>query len=265
MKSFIDQVGRTLQIPGTPRKIISLVPSVTELLCDLGLDTQVIGITSYCVHPPQWQNSKTKVGGTKKLDLEKILALGPDLVLANKEENRKEQVESLMQSVPVWVSEVCNVPQALDLVDRIGEITSRQKEAGSLHARIASGFVNPLQPSGGNAVYLIWRKPWMTVGGDTFISDMMRHLGISNAFGSATRYPKVSLEEISGVQPEWVLLSSEPFPFGEKHRAELGSALPGSRIILVDGEMFSWYGSRMVHAATYFRRLREIMGLEGRS
>ncbi len=263
MKTFTDQLGRTVQMPGAPVRIISLVPSITELLADLGLEEEVMGITTFCVHPRGWKNSKAKVGGTKKLDLGRIRALNPDLVLANKEENRKDQVESLMESVPVWVSDVSTVAQALDMVARIGEITSRQKEAESLVARIESGLVPVPHPTAGKAAYLIWKKPWMAAGGDTFISDMMRHLGLENAFGSASRYPVTSLEELTALRPRWVLLSSEPFPFSEKHREAWSAALPDSRVILVDGEMFSWYGSRMVASAGYFRELRENQGLGG--
>lgn len=256
MASFTDQCGRTINISKPPQRIISLVPSLTELLFDLGLDNEVAGITKFCVHPQEWFRNKTRVGGTKNVNIEKVKSLQPDLIIANKEENVKEQVELLETIAPVWISDINNVASALEMIENMGEITAATHQSTFIKKKIEENF-SLLQVSNTKlkTAYLIWREPYMTVGGDTFIHDMMSKCGFENVFAGMTRYPAIELTELSSANCQLVLLSSEPYPFKEKHIDEIKKYLPDTAIILVNGEMFSWYGSRMLHAADYFKKL----------
>ncbi len=248
------------QLAHIPKRIISLVPSQTELLHWLGLEDETIGITKFCVHPAAWFNGKTRIGGTKALDLEKIATLQPDLIIANKEENVKEQVESLAENFPVWITDVENLADAYSMITDIGRLTGKENEAGRLNELIALKFNNLIQLNYTNnsipAAYLIWTNPIMTVGGDSFISDMMKKAGFNNVFSNHQRYPETTVSELQALGCKLLMLSSEPYPFSQKHADELQKQLPGTRIILVDGEMFSWYGSRLLEAADYFIKLR---------
>jgi ABC-type Fe3+-hydroxamate transport system substrate-binding protein len=245
-----------------PKRIISLVPSQTELLFSLGLETETIGITKFCVHPSSWFKTKERVGGTKTINMDKIDQLQPDLIIANKEENVKDQVEQLALNYPVWLTDVNNLEDALEMITGIGTLTGKRDEALSLIKKIKKAFDtlpkidpqdalhNPLKTA-----YLIWRKPYMTIGGDTFIHDMLLACGFENIFAGKTRYPEVSITQLQTANCQLLLLSSEPYPFKQKHIDELSSSLPGTKIILVDGEFFSWYGSRLLNAPEYFNDL----------
>jgi ABC-type Fe3+-hydroxamate transport system substrate-binding protein len=257
MIKYKDQTGQIITRKGPPQRIISLVPSQTELLYDLGLDKETIGITRFCIHPEKWYRTKTRIGGTKDLHLDKIRNLQPDLVIANKEENNREDVEEIRKFCPVWTSDISNLADALEMIRRIGQLTGKSETANRLASVIDTDltFVSkkftPL-----TAAYLIWKDPFMTVGGDTFIHDMMKICGLNNVFSHKFRYPEVTLEEIEAVSPNVVLLSSEPYPFREKHIGLLERQFPGLKVSLANGEMFSWYGSRLLHSANYFRELR---------
>ena len=252
-RTVIDQVGRTVLIPKFPKRIISLVPSQTELLFDLGLDQRVVGITKFCVHPKEWFRTKARIGGTKKLDFNTISDLNPDLIIANKEENNKEDIERLEKDFPVWVSDINNLDSALEMIRLVGEITST--DASELVSKIERNFqqLKPFYPEQ-KTLYLIWKDPYMSAGSDTFISDIMNRFGLKNAV-KETRYPKLSEEDISELNPDLVLLSSEPYPFKKKHIQELQQLLPNAEIKLVDGEMFSWYGSRLKLTPSYLNSL----------
>ncbi len=255
MPVFTDQTGRTVSIQSTQR-IISLVPSQTELLSDLGLDKEVVGITKFCVHPAVWFRSKTRVGGTKQLRMHIIHQLRPDLIIANKEENVKEQVEELEKHYPVWVSDVNNPEDAYDMIEQIGVITQKEKPAKEISARIKDNFAqHPTSNIQLRTAYLIWQNPYMAAGGGTFIHSMLQAAGFENILHNKTRYPEVSIPGLQAMNCELLLLSSEPFPFKQKHVDELKKKLPGTKILLVDGEMFSWYGSRMLQAPGYFSSL----------
>lgn len=254
-------IGQPLQ--HIPKRIISLVPSQTELLFDLGLDAETIGITKFCVHPEEWFRSKTKVGGTKTVNIDKIKELQPDLIIANKEENVKEQVEALSDIAPVWVSDIHNLEDALEMIQTIGKLTDRYEKA-EIIARLIQHRFNELNESGKreiNTLYLIWRKPWMSIGSDTFIHQMMQITGLENVCKELTRYPELTDEEMVKLNPDLVLLSSEPYPFKEKHIDELQQLLPAARIVLADGEMFSWYGSRLLHTPAYLKGLLQSISL----
>jgi ABC-type Fe3+-hydroxamate transport system substrate-binding protein len=236
-----------------PRRIVSLVPSQTEYLHAIGLENEVIGITRFCVHPAHWRKVKVNIGGTKDVRLDRIHALNPDLIIANKEENVKAQVEALAAHYPVWVTDVIDVASALNMMVDLGRLTNKIEPANQLLDQIRQALTELEQHAfnTASAAYLIWKDPWMTVGGDTFIHDMMNRAGLLNVFGSKTRYPVVELDELQARSPEIVLLSSEPYPFRATHVETLQEILPNSKLVLVDGESFSWYGSRMLHGARY--------------
>ncbi len=241
----------------TPKRIISLVPSQTELLWHLGLYEETVGITKFCIHPKEWYTSKTRVGGTKQVNIKKIFELEPDLIICNKEENVKEQIDVLAEKYPVFVSDISTYKQAMQAITAIASITNKTAEAALLIQNIEASFEKNIANKGNiTAAYLIWKSPYMTVGGDTYISDMMRIAGFENVFKNKFRYPEISLEELKQLNPTLVLLSSEPYPFKEKHIQEIKQTLPDTKILLVDGEMFSWYGSRMLYAAEYFNKLQ---------
>lgn len=258
MHSFTDQAGNSISLVSFPKRIVSLVPSQTELLYTLQLDEEVVGITKFCVHPESWFRTKTRVGGTKDVKLDIVEQLQPDLILANKEENVKEQIEYLSQKFPVWISDVEDFQSACDMIKRIGLITGKEVIANDLTIAIINGFselhsfISSTKISVG---YLIWQKPYMTVGGDTFISNMLEVCGFRNVFASQKRYPEITVEDIRKAGCKVLFLSSEPYPFKQKHIDALQKELPGVVIKLVDGEMFSWYGSRMLPAIGYFKKL----------
>ncbi len=265
MHTATDQIGRTVRLPVfPPRRIVSLVPSQTELLHALGLEREVLGITKFCVHPPAWFQEKKRVGGTKTVSFEKVAALQPDLVLANKEENERDQIEALSEHFPVWVSDVRDLPTALDMIEGVGAVTGKFEAAQALVAGIRAAFFAHRPEPGAyrpRVAYFIWRKPYMVAGGGTFIHAMLEAAGFDNVFAAETRYPEISGETLRALAPEVLLLSSEPYPFAEKHLAEFRELCPAAHAaVIVDGELFSWYGSRLLQAPAYFRQLREKIG-----
>ena len=237
-------------------KIISLVPSITETLFDLGLtDEEIIGRTKFCIHPENSVKNVTVIGGTKNVNLEKIKSLKPDLIIANKEENVKEDVEELQKYFKVLVTDVSNLKDNKYLLEVLGKLLNKEKTAEKYNSKI-EGIFNDLQSSTKKTcAYLIWKNPYMTVGSDTFINEILDKTGFENIFKDQTRYPVVSVEEMKVA--EFIFLSSEPFPFRQKHIEELQKQLPDSKIILVDGEAFSWYGTHLAKCADYFKGLKE--------
>ncbi len=254
------------------KKIISLVPSISELLEFLGLHDEVVGITKFCVHPPEWQREKRRIGGTKNIHVEEIISLKPDLVIASREENVKEQVDAVALHSPVFLTDVITISDAFEMIENVGRLTGTHDRAKELVRQIKESF-QLIQPSPGRAsdstssiqtfsipaIYLIWKDPYMSVGGDTFISHMMEAAGLPNVLARRNRYPEISVEEMKVSSAEVIMLSSEPYPFKDSHVTELSALLPDKKIILVDGEMFSWYGSRMLYAAEYFGVIRKSL------
>lgn len=251
---FTDQTGFGIEVSLLARRIVSLVPSQTELLFALGAGEQVVGVTKFCIHPKQARREKKVVGGTKTFHLERVLALEPDLVLGNKEENEKTAIEQLRERIPVWLSDINNLESALEMIGQVGQLTGREAAAEQMVSAIADSFsrLQSLRPC--RTLYLIWREPWMAVGPNTFIHDMLRRCGLANVV-EQERYPALSMAQIEALAPEVVLLSSEPYPFKEAHRAELQKALPRARVLFADGEAFSWYGSRLLSAPAVFEQL----------
>jgi len=246
----------TKDLPAYPRKIISLVPSQTELLHYLGLQNEIIGITKFCVHPAEWFKNKIKIGGTKNVNIQKMKQLKPDLIIGNKEENVKEQVIALANEFAVWVTDVNNLEEAFVMMKDIGELTNKVNQACTLIANIRNEFLKiRVRTYPAKACYMIWRNPYMTIGGDTFINDIMKHCRLQNIFEDKRRYPTITLQQIKDRNCELVILSSEPYPFKENHIKEIQSHLAGVKIVLADGEMFSWYGSRLLFAPGYFNNL----------
>lgn len=253
---YTDQLGNNVHLPDPPQRIVSLVPSQTELLYALGLEEEVVGITKFCVHPSAWFRSKTRVGGTKKLHADIIRGLRPDLIIANKEENLQEEVMDLMADFPVWVSNIQSLADAVDMIARVGSMTRRESAAQAIVAGIGARFAQ-LVPAAKpvHTAYFIWRDPWMVAGGDTFIHQMLQACGFLNVFADMSRYPVVKPEQLAAADCRLVLLSSEPYPFREKHITEIQAHVPEAKIMLVDGEMFSWYGSRLLEAPAYFQEV----------
>ncbi len=255
--TFTDQIGHRIQLDSKPLRIISLVPSQTELLFYLGLDEELVGITKFCVHPKEKCRNKPRIGGTKQVNFEKIAVLNPDFIIANKEENDRTQIEQLQALYPVWTSDILNIDDALTMIKSIGELTGTTEKAAALTVQISTSLpsrsANPTSPI--QAAYLIWRKPWMAVASGTFIDSMLSVGGFSNVFAAKTRYPEITLEELAAAKPQVVLLSSEPFPFREKHFEEIKQLCPTAVVKLVDGELCSWYGSRMLQEIPYLVNL----------
>lgn len=251
---------RTVEIPQPVQRIVSLVPSQTELLVDLGLEDRLVGVTKFCVHPEGLKDRMTQIGGTKKVDIAKVLALKPDLIIGNKEENERSDIEELEKHFPVWMSDITDLESALEMIRMVGELTTTTEKAERMRKDIRLHFQDlsyhmedrgePLK-----TLYLIWRKPYMAAGKGTFIDHCLSLCGLENCLDTE-RYPETDL---AGLKPELVLLSSEPYPFKEKHIAELKLLFPEAQIRLADGEYFSWYGSRMLYAPTYFQELIESL------
>jgi ABC-type Fe3+-hydroxamate transport system substrate-binding protein len=253
----VDQMGREIHFAYPPLRIVSLVPSQTELLFDLGLQKQLEGVTKFCTHPPNARHKVRVVGGTKNFDFAKIKEARPDLIIGNKEENYQEGIAELAQHYPVWMSNVTDLPEALAMIRRIGAITGKLSLAEPLVATIQNEFNQLLTPAALQpAAYFIWRKPYMVAASGTFIDDMLRRAGFSNVFAHLGRYPEVTPEQLAKAAPARIFLSSEPYPFKEKHLAEFQEICPAAEVQLVDGELFSWYGSRLRLSAAYFQTLR---------
>ncbi len=260
-----DQLDRRVTLPFTPQRIISLVPSQTELLFDLGLGDRVVGVTKFCIYPPTARRSASVIGGTKNFDFAKIKATQPDLIIGNKEENYQEGIAQLEPHFPVWLSDITTLPEALDMIRRVGDLTGKAHLAEPLATEIKQSF-DRLRLAAGQrpplAAYFIWRKPYMVAASGTFIDDMLRRAGFRNAFAGLGRYPEVTPEQLAEAAPEHIFLSSEPYPFGEKHRIDFQELCPAANVQVVDGELFSWYGSRLRLSAEYFQRLRTGLGVE---
>ncbi|MGB6037626.1 MAG: helical backbone metal receptor [Cryomorphaceae bacterium] len=258
---ILDQTGRELHFDQVPQRIVSLVPSITELAVDLGFD--VVGKTKFCVHPKNL-DSAIKVGGTKNVKVDLVKKLKPDLILANKEENTKSTVKSLINDgFPVFVSDVSTIDQSLDLINRLGTIGGFESGAEDLIGKISEGIksipqINP-RPK---ALYLIWQNPYMAAGVETYISDVMAHLSIDNVLAAwgerGFRYPIIAKEQIEEIKPDLIFLSSEPYPFKETQCKSMISAT-GIPTLLVDGECFSWYGSRQAKSIDYLKKFSRLL------
>lgn len=256
MKSYKDQLNREILLGKTPKRIVSTVPSQTELICDLGLENEIVGITAYCVHPNSLLKEKSVIGGTKNLNIELIKSLEPDLIIANKEENIKEQIDELALYFPVWISDCETLGEGISMIESIGKILNKEQESLSLISKIKENLkaLSPL--ANFSVLYFIWKEPYMVSGNETYIGNVLEVMGLNNSSPiSEARYPQLSLEDITDKAPQILLLSSEPYSYSTKEAHELASKLPNTIVKIVDGEMFTWYGSRMEPALRYFNKL----------
>ena len=251
-----DQMNRIIRLDYAPKRIISLVPSQTELLFDLGLEKEVVGITKFCIHPNKWYRNKTRVGGTKNINFKQIEKLNPDLIIANKEENTESEIKQLIKNFPVWISDIQSLEDALEMIYSIGEMSNTNAKAKKIIFDIQAGF-DLLQPrETKKTAYFIWQNPMMSVNKSRFIHNMMSRCGFENIFATSNDdYPEISEVQLQKANPEIILLSSEPYPFRNKHIEKYQEICPTAIIKLVDGEMFSWYGSRLQYAPNYFQNL----------
>jgi iron complex transport system substrate-binding protein len=265
MKTFTDQIGNSHTFETSPKRIVSLVPSQTELLCDLGLEENIVGITKFCVHPYHLKSTKTIIGGTKKVNCEKIKELQPDIIIANKEENTLEIVEELKKICPVWVTNIITVEDNLTMISDFGQLFNCRTESQKWRDKIAfayKDFQKFIQDKAVRKVaYFIWKNPHMAAGGENFINEMLRLNHFKNIYEDKGRYPEVIIQKmrIQG-DPEIVFLSSEPYPFKDEDAFEIGRFTHHAKVVFVDGEMFSWYGSRLVKAFDYFKKLHDNLG-----
>jgi ABC-type Fe3+-hydroxamate transport system substrate-binding protein len=256
-----DHLQREIHLPKTPQRIISLVPSLTELLHDLGLEKRIVGITKYCVHPFHYGSTKIKVGGTKKVKFDVIKELNPDFILCSKEENTAEMVSELEKIAPVFVSDVNSFQEAMELIIQFGEIFGKRIESQNLVAKINSKYAD-FQSFIKNkrtikVAYFIWKEPWMVVGSPTFINDILRINRMENVFEKKGRYPEININHLKlQGNPELLLFSSEPYHFIEDDAYEVLHVNEKVLTIFVDGQYFSWYGSRLLKAFDYFKKIQ---------
>ena len=253
-----DQLGNRIVFKQTPQRVISLVPSQSEYLWDLGLNDRLVGITKFCVHPRVMYRKVKRVGGTKNLNISAIRALKPDLIIGNKEENDKTQIELLAKEFPVWMSDILTFNDAFEMMQSLASVLDRKlvgrdivKKSRLAVKKSENIFLRK------KVVYFIWKDPYLCAGKETFIHEVLGQCGLKNVLASKVRYPEISLAELKKLKPYYCFLSSEPFPFQQKHISEIQAALPDTKIVLVDGEMFSWYGSRLVHLFDYLQLLKK--------
>lgn len=260
-----DQLGNVFEFEAVPKRIVSLVPSQTELLCDLDLEESLVGITKFCVHPFHLKSTKAIIGGTKKVNVEKISALHPDIIIANKEENSLEIVEELKAIAPVWVTNIITIEDNLQMIADFGKLFNKRTEAKKWIDKTNFAYQEfqhfikdkPVK----KAAYFIWREPWMVAGSNNFINEMLKLNHFKNIYEDKGRYPEIELKKIRlEGDPDLVFLSSEPYPFKEEHAFEIGRFTHHAKTVFIDGEMFSWYGSRLVKAFAYFKKLHERLG-----
>ncbi len=230
------------------QKIVSLVPSLTELLIDLGLSDKLVGRTRFCIHPANKVVQIPIIGGTKNPNIEKIISLEPDYILANKEENRQEDIEELQKHCNVHLTNIDTISEALAAITEIGKQLAVEEKAHQISREI--NLVLSQKPSFESlkTAYFIWRDPWMVAGSETYIHDVMREWNLENIFNEQFRYPEIDLAELQQSEPDLILLSSEPYPFKEKHISEIKKYCPNANIELINGEWFSWYGSGMIQS-----------------
>jgi hypothetical protein len=242
IKTYKDQLGREVVLPEIPKRIICLVPSITELVSYFEMDDEVVGITKFCIYPTTWFQSKERVGGTKNIDIEKVRSLHPDLIIGNKEENTKEDIEALTVIAPVWMSDVNSIEDSYDLISSLAEIFDKVDKGQKLIEDLKNYFLSHASEGAGKSVlYFIWHAPGFVAGKNTYIDSYISSIGYQNCV-PLDRYPEIN--SLESMDPDFVLLSSEPFPFNESHFAFYKALFPNADIKLVDGERFSWYGIR---------------------
>jgi len=258
MPLYKDQLQRLVKLSSHPKRIVSLVPSLTELLVDLGLGSRLVGVTKFCVHPADIRKKVTVIGGTKQVHIDKIKALRPDVVICNQEENTPEMVEALASFTTVHVSKIISLEDVYELLEQYGDLFGVAQQASHLAQEIQaarSAFLKQRPRKIFKVAYFIWQSPWMVVGGLTFVNTMLSEAGFDNVFANEPRYPSIELEHPSLQKVDLFLLSSEPFPFGASHQEALQKQFPKKQVALINGELMSWYGSRLLKSYDYFTTL----------
>jgi ABC-type Fe3+-hydroxamate transport system substrate-binding protein len=260
MAEFVDQLGKIIKIDKPIERIVSIVPSQSEFLWDISLGEKIVGITKFCVHPQDMFKNVTRVGGTKNLNIENIRALKPDIIIGNKEENSQSDIELLQKEFKVWMSDIFTLDDAYDMMQGLGILFNKEKQARGMIKKIQDDLM-PLKNifNGKSIAYFIWKKPYMVAGGNTFINDLLYYFGFDNVFINFDRYPKVTLKQLQEFQPDYCFLSSEPYPFAEKDVQEFIRLIPNTRVIIVDGEVWSWYGSRLLYVKDFIVKLQKII------
>lgn len=242
VRTFADMMGREVEIHSPPQRIVSLVPSQTEFLIDIG--APVVGRTKFCIHPKDKVSEIPVIGGTKSFRIDAIRALRPDLIIGNKEENYQEGIAMLENDYPVWMSDIYTLEDAFTMMETLGNLCNLKTESNTVAQTCKSAIEKVKGTKSGKVIYLIWKNPWMVAGSNTFIDHLLKHLGYENLIKEG-RYPELSEEEIASLNPEKILFSSEPYPFKEEQMKDAKNIWPKAVCELVDGELYSWYGSRM--------------------
>ena len=263
---LIDQIQTNHNFAKTPTRIVSLVPSQTELLFDLGLENSIVGITKFCVHPNHFLKEKTKVGGTKNPSFDKIKALNPDIIICNKEENTKEIIEECSKICTTWTTNIVTIEDNFKMIADFGQIFNIEDKAKILNEQISFAlsdfrtFINEKQSC--KVAYFIWKKPYMVVGTNNYINEILRFNKFENVFENNTsasnRYPEIDIETLKSKNLDLIFLSSEPYPFADKDKNDFDH-FTNAKIEIVDGEMFSWHGSRLLLALDYFKKLHKTL------
>lgn len=247
---FVDARGVPVSLPAPPRRIVSLVPSTTETLFELGVGDRVVGVTRFCVHPRDALAGRVRVGGTKDLELDRLAALDPDLIVANAEENSREMFAAIEGRWPLWVAFPRSVDEAVADLCTLGALVGEPARGAALAGAVTAARHALPKAARWTYVYLIWRKPWFVASADTFITAMLAEVGGHNLISAESgRYPELTLDALRALDADRVLLSSEPFPFAERHVEELVEAgFSREKLRLVDGEACSWHGARMARS-----------------
>lgn len=255
MQTFTDHLGRTIQFDYPPKRIVSLVPAITETMYYLGLENEIVGRTRFCIYPKDKVLLAKNIGGTKDINIDRIHKVKPDLIIAEKEENTKEIVETLERYYPVFVFEVQNTLDVFRMIEDLGLLTDTKIKANKLTKQIQIVLQNLPHVHNKRAAYVIWKNPYMVVGRDTYIQSLLDKMGFIIPFTLYEgRYPTVFEQDFLKENLDYVLLATEPYPFREKHLKEWLELLPNVTPLLVDGEMF-WYGAKMLQSGKYFNNL----------
>lgn len=254
MNMVMDALGRRFDLPNVPQRIVSLVPSLTEWLFALWLNERIVGVTDFCTRPSNLVIHKVKVRGTKNPNRATIFTLKPDLVIANKEENRQRDVDALTTAgVPVYVTDIRSLPHAIDQLGALADLLGVAEAAQPYLDDIRQAYTTLTVPQTRQRVLaLIWREPWMAIGGDTYSHDLLERCGAHNAGADLPgRYPRFDLDDLSALELDRILLLSEPYAFSADDLPPLQAHFNGP-IDFVDGELLTWYGPRISLALRKF-------------
>ncbi|MBI9038391.1 MAG: ABC transporter substrate-binding protein [Bacteroidales bacterium] len=253
---FFDGLGRTICLDKIPKRIVSLCPSITETLCELGLADKIIACTDYCVHPIDVVKNFNKIGGPKNFSEEKILNLKPDIIFAVKEENETCKINRISKKVPTYVFDINSIQEGIEMIKTLGNIFEIQNISDCFIEKMQEGYKNLTKVNSNiKCLYLVWKQPYIAVGGDSFIDSVLYQINIKNCLrNSKKKYPKIKLKLLEN-QFDLLILPSEPYSFSENDIDGFEKIFPEKEIIKVDGEMFSWYGTHQLKAISYLQKL----------